>query len=189
MVLWSQEVYILKFTDIWTHRPDIRFTGICFGHQILCRTLGSTVQPNENGEWELSHTPIELTDVGRSLFGFPSSEKYIRLHQMHLDTVLDAPSPEKTSLLPPDTKVHVWGSSKHTDVQGVYIPRRLFTTQGHMEFDQAMVKRQLEMRVDSGSVKEDDAAEAAERAEWMHDGLVVAKAVLRFFHGDDDKVE
>jgi hypothetical protein len=55
-----------------------------------------------------------------------------------------------------------------------------------MEFDEALVKRQLEIRVGSGSVSKEDADQAAERAGWMHDGLLVAKAVLRFFHGDDD---
>lgn len=58
-----------------------------------------------------------------------------------------------------------------------------------MEFNERYVKRQLEMRVDAGSVRKNDAEEAAERADWMHDGLVVAKAVLRFFHGDDDTLE
>ena len=105
---------------------------------------------------------------------------------MHLDHVVNPPSTETTDLIPQDTKVHVWGTSDHTGVQGVYIHKRLFTTQGHMEFDEALVKRQLEMRVESGSVSKQDADEAAERADWMHDGLLVAKAVLRFFHGDDD---
>lgn len=58
-----------------------------------------------------------------------------------------------------------------------------------MEFDEVMVRRQLEMRVKAGSVEVGEAEEAAERADWMHDGEVVAKAVLRFFHGDDDGVE
>jgi hypothetical protein len=52
-----------------------------------------------------------------------------------------------------------------------------------------MVKRQLEMRVETGSLKEAEADEATQRAEWEHDGLLVAKAVLRFFHGDDDDIE
>jgi GMP synthase-like glutamine amidotransferase len=173
-------------TDVWTHRPDIRFTGICFGHQILCRTLGATVKPQKDGEWELSHQPIQLSDIGRHLFNLPETETKIHLHQMHLDHVVNPPSTETTDLIPQDTKVHVWGTSDHTGVQGVYIHKRLFTTQGHMEFDEALVKRQLEMRVESGSVSKQDADEAAERADWMHDGLLVAKAVLRFFHGDDD---
>lgn len=174
-------------TDIWANRPDIKFTGICFGHQILCRTLGSTVEAAPSGEWELSHTEIELSDVGKQLFR--TSDTHIRLHQMHLDHVVNAPSPSTTSLLSPGTKVHTWGTTDHTDVQGVYVQRRLFTSQGHMEFSERHVKRQLEMRVDAGSVEKNDADEAAERADWLHDGAVVAKAVLRFFHGDDDKLE
>ncbi|KAL5405087.1 hypothetical protein PMIN03_008679 [Paraphaeosphaeria minitans] len=187
----SKEAWVLKLLNLikhlWVNRPDIKFTGICFGHQILCRALGSTVEPEENGKWELAHTRIELSDVGRWLFRLDSSEKHIRLHQMHIDLVVDPPSASKTDLLDPNTQVHVWGTSDHTGVQGVYIPTRLFTTQGHMEFDDKMVKRQLEMRVESGVVENDIAEEAAERAEWRHDGLLVAKAVLRFFHGDDDK--
>jgi GMP synthase-like glutamine amidotransferase len=110
---------------------------------------------------------------------------------MHLDSVFEAPAANEKNkdLLPPGTKVHVWGTSEHTGVQGCYIHKRMFTSQGHMEFNDRMVKKELEQRVESGSLDEKDADEAAERADWMHDGLLVAKAVLRFFHGDDDKFE
>ncbi|RYP05039.1 hypothetical protein DL764_004058 [Monosporascus ibericus] len=174
---------------IWTNRPDIKLTGICFGHQVLCRVLGSEVEPNPEGEWELAHTALDLTEVGCKLFGLPEGETRIHLHQMHLDHVVNAPSPSTTDLLEPGTKVHVWGRSEHTEVQGVYIQRRLFTSQGHMEFDDKMVRRQLDMRVKSGAVTFDEATEAAEKANWMHDGVRVAQAVLRFFHGDDDAIE
>lgn len=180
---------LIRSTDLWVHRPDIRFTGICFGHQILCRTLGSEVAPEANGEWELSHSPIILSDIGRSLFNLPLTEDRIHLHQMHLDHVVNPPSVRTTDLLPKGTKVHVWGTSEHTGVQGVYIRERLFTTQGHMEFNEIMVRRQLEMRVKAGSLSEKDADEASEKADWMHDGLTVAKAVIRFFHGDNDDIE
>jgi len=108
---------------------------------------------------------------------------------MHLDSVVDPPSPETSDLLPKGTKVHVWGESEHTGVQGVYIHKRLFTTQGHMEFEEKNVKRQLDMRVEAGSISRESADEASERASWVHDGLLVAQAVLRFFHGDDDEIE
>ena len=55
-----------------------------------------------------------------------------------------------------------------------------------MEFDEKMVRRQLESRVNSGVLDGKDADEATERADWMHDRLMVVQAVLRFFHGDDD---
>lgn len=147
------------------------------------------VQPEANGEWELSHSAIILSDLGRALFNLNQKQDRIHLHQMHLDHVVNPPSVSTTDLLPKGTKVHVWGISEHTGVQGVYIHKRLFTTQGHMEFDEKMVKRQLEMRVKAESITLDAALEAAEKADWMHDGLIVAQAVLRFFHGDDDKYE
>ncbi|KAH7034936.1 class I glutamine amidotransferase-like protein [Microdochium trichocladiopsis] len=184
----SDEEWVLKLLrliqELWKTRPDIRFTGICFGHQILCRALGSKVKPQENNEWELSHTRLTLNDVGRRLFAIPPHDPpHIHLHEMHLDHVVQAPV-----LDPAEHTVHVWATSEHTDVQGVYIQGRLFTSQGHMEFDEDMVRRQLEMRVESGSLDAQEAREAEARAEWMHDGLVVAKAVLRFFHGDDDDI-
>jgi GMP synthase-like glutamine amidotransferase len=108
---------------------------------------------------------------------------------MHLDHVVNPPSVDTTNLLPMGTKVHVWGSSEHTGVQGVYIRKRLFTTQGHMEFNEVNVKRQLEMRVKAGSISTTEANEASEKADWIHDGQTVAKAVIRFFHGDDDDIE
>jgi GMP synthase-like glutamine amidotransferase len=39
-------------TEVWKTKPDIRFSGVCFGHQVLCRALGSTVEPSPGNEWE-----------------------------------------------------------------------------------------------------------------------------------------
>ena len=42
--------------------------GICFGHQIISCALGGECVPN--GEvWELGPTQIQLTDIGKQLFG------------------------------------------------------------------------------------------------------------------------
>jgi GMP synthase-like glutamine amidotransferase len=181
---------IQRNADLWIHRPDIRFTGICFGHQILCRVLGSTVSPQKNGEWELSHSAITLSPIGRKLFALPDSTSTIHLHQMHIDHVVNAPSHTTApDLIASDMTVHVWGESEHTGVQGVYIPGRMFTTQGHMEFSERMVRRQLDMRVEAGSLEKEEASEASERAGWRHDGEMVARAVVRFFHGDDDEIK
>ena len=79
-----------------------------------------------------------------------------------------------------------------TEVQGVYIRQRLFTTQGHMGFDEDMVRRQVELRLDAGSIDKKEDLEQLKKtqvtAEWEHDGVVVAGAILRFFHGDDDEI-
>ena len=42
--------------------------GICFGHQIIARALGGECVPND-GRWELGPTPLQLTDLGKRIFG------------------------------------------------------------------------------------------------------------------------
>lgn len=189
----GDDAWILKLLELlralWIQRPDLRFSGVCFGHQTLCRALGSSVQPTPGGRWELAHTKIDLTATGQRLFRTSDSEIY--LHQMHQDQVVNVPSSATTDLLSSDdgVKVSVWGKTEHTPIQGVYIRERLFTTQGHLGFDAKTVERQLQDRVESGGIESKEHAEAAKiTSDMEHDGELVAAAILRFFHGDDRDV-
>lgn len=174
--------------ELWTTRPRLLFSGVCFGHQILSRFLGAEVKPHPSEKWELAHTEMSLTTIGQKLF--KSKDKKLYLHQMHQDQVTTKPSHETTDLLKREMKVHVWASSEHTEIQGLYIRDRLLTSQGHLGFDSAMVHRQIEMRQESGGIQnEEHAAEAKETAHLEHDGKVVAAAILRFFHGDDHDID
>lgn len=180
--------WILKLMDLlkqlWQTRPEMRFSGVCFGHQILCRMLGGTVEPTSTGRWELAHTPMKLTSVGQFLFR--THDDTIHLHQMHQDQVTTVPSHKTTPLLSPDDEIRVWASTDHTAVQGIYLQDRLFTSQGHLGFDEKMVHRQIEMRQESGGIKDDQhALEAKETADLIHDGVIVAAAILRLYHGED----
>jgi GMP synthase-like glutamine amidotransferase len=149
--------------------------------------LGAKVDTVPGGDWELSHTEIDLSHIGRKLFRTENDK--LRLHQMHQDHVVEPPSSNSSDLLKEDQKVHVWGSSEHTAVQGIYIKDRLFTSQGHLGFDEDMVKRQINMRIESGGLKDLDHAEAAkETADMEHDGEAVAGSILRLFHGEDNDI-
>lgn len=192
--------------EVWIRQPRLHFSGVCFGHQLICRMLGSTVSPHPQEEWEIGHNAIDLTPIGQDLFR--TSEKTIHLHQMHQDSVQKPPSPSHPLLVQaggetdmkdtdkdgkPVAQVHVWGSSEHTAVQGIYIPQRVFTTQAHLAFDGEMVKREIEMRIKSGSIRVDEndqhGKEVEEAEEWAdaeHDGGDVARAILRFFAYEDD---
>ena len=167
------------------HRPTLKFSGICFGHQLMSRLLGAEVGPNPSEKWELAHSRIDLTDVGRQLFR--TEKDHITLHQMHQDHVATVPTVESAKgLLSPDTKVHVWGSSGHTAIQGLYIKNRLFTSQAHVAFDQDMVRHEMDMRVKEGAITDQKhVSQAEETASFEHDGEVVARAILRFFFGED----
>lgn len=172
----------------------MHFSGVCFGHQLLCRLLGANVAPAPSGDWELGHSKVSLNEVGRKLFR--TEDDHIHLHQMHQDQVVSPPTRETAgSLLAGTTpsgreSVKVWGYSDHTAAQGVYIRGRLFTTQAHLAFDEGMVRKQIEMRVKSGSIDDlEHADQAAETAHLEHDGDLVAAAILRFFHDEDDDIE
>lgn len=177
--------------ELWITRPEMKFSGVCFGHQILSRLLGATVENHPSERWELSHTSMDLSPIGQKLF--KTKNKTLSLHQMHQDQVTTIPTRNSAKdLLKQGQKVHVWASSGHTEVQGLYIRDRLFSSQGHLGFDEKMVHRQIEMRQKSGGITEDDAeevTEAAEKAHLKHDGEVVASAILRFFYGDDHDID
>jgi GMP synthase-like glutamine amidotransferase len=162
----------------------MHFSGVCFGHQLLCRMLGSEIASSAPTDWELGHSKINLSRAGQDIFQTDKPEVY--LHQMHRDYVVAPPTAESSGgLIKPGTHVEVWGHSDHTKVQGVYIKGKLFTTQAHLAFDEGMVINQIKMRVESGSIQDTEHADrAAETAEMDHDGDVAAAAILRFFHDE-----
>jgi GMP synthase-like glutamine amidotransferase len=46
----------------------VRVVGICFGHQIVARAMGTLVARSDQG-WEVSVTETRLTEKGREVFG------------------------------------------------------------------------------------------------------------------------
>ena len=186
---WIQELRTLV-QDLWRSRPGMKFSGVCFGHQLLSKVLGAKVEPTPGKRWELAHVNMDLTKVGQKLFLTDNTK--LALHQMHQDQVTTMPSPDSTDLLPAGTKVHNWASSGHTAIQGLYIRDKLFTSQGHLEIDGPMVHRQIQLRIEAGAITGDHKEEVqhAERTSHLeHDGEVLAAAILRFFHGDDHDVD
>lgn len=56
--------------------------GICFGHQIVCRALDGECMPS--GQWEIGPTSIDLSDIGRSIFGV---DKLVNQHFLYRDMI------------------------------------------------------------------------------------------------------
>lgn len=63
--------WILRLVD-YTRRllegGRVRVIGVCFGHQIIGRALGSDVGRSDSG-WEVSVTEVSLTTEGKRIFG------------------------------------------------------------------------------------------------------------------------
>lgn len=88
---------------------------------------------------------------------------------MHRDIVCDYPS-----------GVEELGSSPKCRVQGMYIEGRVITVQGHPEFNQGIVTELLESRHQMGIFDDATYEDGMARVDKAQDGVVVAKAFLRF---------
>ncbi|KAF5381610.1 hypothetical protein D9615_005476 [Tricholomella constricta] len=156
-------------------KPHIKIIGICFGHQILARALGGECVPN-NGLWEVGPTPVDLTDLGRRLFGVDT----LSIQQMHRDHV---------PAVPPT--FHLLGSTAVSYNQGMvrFAPGtrpeqqnldnvHVITFQGHPEFAEGIVTGIVAGRVKAGVISAELAADVERRKNWRHDGIeVLGKAI------------
>lgn len=170
----------------------VRIIGVCYGHQIVGRALGGEVQRSDgvDGGWEVSVCTVNLTEKGKELFGKeelvclppttspftstnapPPSPQHI--HQMHKDILPHLP-PIPTTLL---------GTSPRCTIQGLYIPARVLTVQGHPEFTEEIVRELLEARRAQGIFGEEVFREAMGRVGEGTDGVGVGGGFLRFLRG------
>lgn len=65
-------------------------------------------------------------------------------------------------------------------VQGMYIPKRVITVQGHPEFNEEIMKELLKVRHETGIFNDEQYNDAMSRVDKYHDGVVVSQAFLRF---------
>lgn len=91
------------------------------------------------------------------------------IFQMHKDVIYAYPQ-----------GVEALGSSPECAVQGMYIPRRLVTVQGHPEFTEDIVRELLAVRMAQGVFSEDVFKDSMKRVGDEQDGVPVAIGFLRF---------
>ena len=72
------------------------------------------------------------------------------------------------------------GSSGPCKVQGMYIPKRAITVQGHPEFTEEIVAELLEKRREQKVFGDEIYGEAMARVGKPHDGVLVGQAFLKF---------
>lgn len=137
---YDDEPWIHALTEyirhVYTTYPHVKIYGSCFGHQIVCSALldgyGVRVEQDPSG-WEIGVKSISFDPKFLATFPFRDgvTGQGMKLQFIHHDhVVLPPPS---TPALPAD-----WitvGQTTHCAVQGIYQPNRVFTLQGHFEFD------------------------------------------------------
>lgn len=123
--------------DVYKNHRHVKMFGSCFGHQLLCQSLlrehGVVVEKDPNG-YELGVKEIRLDNKFRKSLGNGSifsrkTPEALRVQMVHQDHVV---IPDPDSL--PDSWMAV-GTTQHCAVQGLYDPSRIFTLQGHFEFN------------------------------------------------------
>ncbi|PPQ87070.1 hypothetical protein CVT25_000050 [Psilocybe cyanescens] len=148
--------------------------GICFGHQIIARAMGGECVPN-GGIWEVGPTRIQLTDLGKQIFG---SLDTLTIQQMHRDHV---------PAVPPN--FHLLASTDISPNQGtvLFYPEdsgkskahiHILTVQGHPEFTEPVVTSIIEQRAASGVINAQAVKDAeARRFVETNAGTIVGKAI------------
>jgi GMP synthase-like glutamine amidotransferase len=174
---------LVEFTEKVLKQDSIRIIGVCFGHQILGRALGVKVGRSDNG-WEISVLPVELSSKGKEIFQqdtlvcqfylplYPSN-KTQAIHQMHKDIV---------HTYPPG--VEKLGASPRCLVQGMYKKDAFISVQGHPEFTEGIMIELVKTRNQQGIFDDTQSKDALARSGEHHDGVVIAKAFLRFLLED-----
>ena len=79
------------------------------------------------------------------------------------------------------------GSSPVCATQGMILPGKLMTLQGHPEFDSEIMLQLLDATDELGFEDKALWEDAMSRVEEPHDGILVAAAFLRFIHGEFDE--
>ncbi|KAJ6466935.1 class I glutamine amidotransferase-like protein [Mycena sanguinolenta] len=159
-----------------TEKPNLRIVGICFGHQIVARTLGGRCVRND--KWEVGPTPVTLSPLGKEVFGVD----LLYIQEMHRDHVPEVPP-----------NFHLLGSTDVSMNQGMVrfhsaaappspvslSDIHIFTVQGHPEFEEPVVTKLTAMRTAQGIIDSVTAADAARRANWQNDGVgIIGKVIL-----------
>ncbi|RPA86731.1 putative class I glutamine amidotransferase [Ascobolus immersus RN42] len=149
-----------------------KVVGVCFGHQIVSRALGGKVQRNEQG-WEVAVTEVDLTEEGKRVFGVDK----MLMHQMHRDMVPELPPPLDGQ------EVQLLASTNRCKIQGMYVPGRFITVQGHPEFTAEIVSEMVEGRHELG-VFDDAMYKDFMSRMGRDDGMAIALIFLKFLLGD-----
>lgn len=88
---------------------------------------------------------------------------------MHKDIVFEYPD-----------GVQPLGSTSRCKVQGMYVPGRVMTVQGHPEFTEEILVEILEVRHEQGVFGDEIYEEAMARVGRKHDGVLVGTRFIEF---------
>ncbi|KAF5962974.1 hypothetical protein FBULB1_13655 [Fusarium bulbicola] len=163
----GEEPWLLKLREYVKKEVETtstqKFVGFCFGHQILAIAYWLSVECNDSG-YEFSATTIQLSDAGKRLF----KQDSICLNEGHQFQVKDQDLGQLQNL----------GSTDHTLIQGLFLPKRLWSLQAHPEFDAEALGQILEFA--KSKLSEEDYQSARERNTGNVEQQVALDSLVNF---------
>ncbi|KAF5585428.1 beta-mannosidase mndA [Fusarium subglutinans] len=163
----GEEPWLLKLREYVKKEVETtstqKFVGFCFGHQILAMAYGLSVECNDLG-YEFSATTIQLSDAGKRLF----KQDSVCLNEGHQFQVKDQDLGQLQNL----------GSTDHTHIQGLFLPKRLWSLQAHPEFDAEALGQILEFA--KSKLSEEDYQSARERNTGNVEQQVALDSLVNF---------
>ncbi|KAG2068625.1 class I glutamine amidotransferase-like protein [Suillus decipiens] len=159
---------------IATEKPQIKIFGICFGHQIVALAMGGTCV--RNTRFEVSATKLQLTELGKRVYGVESG--ILNIHLMNRDHVPTEPPSFlvlSSSSQSPNHGMVLFSQSEskkdapHSDFRLTDI--HILTSQGHPEFTESIMRLLLRVRLEL--LGPELVHDGENRASNQNDGVVV----------------
>ncbi|MGH7619692.1 MAG: glutamine amidotransferase-related protein [Gemmatimonadaceae bacterium] len=146
---------------------DRPFVGVCFGHQLLARTLGADVKRAPGG-WGVGVLPMRV--VHREDWMAPALST-VRLQYMHADQVMEPP--DGATLL---------GEATHCPVAMFQQGPRLMGIEAHPEFPAAYARALIDAR--RSRIGEEVAEDGLARVDEPTDSEIVGGWIARCFRAN-----
>ncbi|KAH8724166.1 class I glutamine amidotransferase-like protein [Phaeosphaeriaceae sp. PMI808] len=174
--------------NVYEHHPRIKIFGSCFGHQLVAQSLlkeyGVRIEADPKG-WKVGVKEVVLNErLLREFRRHPDIDFHgnrvggkMRLQFVHQDHVI-VPSPGSL----PGSWMTL-GSTEHCAVPGLYEPGRVFTLQGHFEYDR-FVNSEVIQYCFGTSWELEKLNKALEGTAGDDDSLMAAQMIVEFMLED-----
>ncbi|XP_047127800.1 uncharacterized protein LOC124808643 isoform X1 [Hydra vulgaris] len=175
--IWELTEFIKRVVQFQSESQSApKLFGFCFGHQLICKTLGARVVKNKVGRFIISVTDIEIFSSLQSMEYYSNvfhSEKFMRLVKMHEEEVIDLPS-----------NAILLGSSEQCQNEIVSFGNKILTMQGHVDILEEQLREiYLPIFRKDGKINEIDEAILLDNiAGKPYDSTKIVEFVRQFFY-------
>lgn len=133
---------------------NVKILGICYGHQIIARSMGFKTAVNPLG-WELGNHTVQLSEEDQRKLGVDFDEYTISM--IHQDIVTG------------DSERFV-GSTEKCGIQGITV-ENVLTFKGHPEFTSDLVLEMSKKKLQEAEIDREHFNDIVERSQLLEDGM------------------